>query len=123
MLLDKIRRVEYISRQIRTMGILANTAKKIVFWNYSRTSWQWDVLCVLILVFIFLTPNSWFENSEFRRQRTVVISAQVIGAQADRAVIEQEARRVAATPDSKVTAVREQRDESGRLTGYEVDIR
>ena len=105
------------------MSVLANTAKKIVFWNYSRTSWQWDVLCALILVFIFLTPKSWFENSEFRRQRTVVISAQVIGVQADRAAIEQEARRVAATPDSKVIAVREQRDESGRLTGYEVDIR
>ena len=123
MLHDKIVRVGYISRQIRTMGVMANTAKKIVFWNYSRTSWQWDVLCALILVFIFLTPKSWFENSEFRRQRTVVISAQVIGAQADRLAIEQEARRVAATPDSKVIAVREQRDESGRLTGYEVDIR
>ena len=78
---------------------------------------------MLILVFIFLTPNSWFENSEFRRQRTVVISAQVVGAQGNRVAIEQEAKRVAATPDSKVTAVREQRDESGRLTGYEVDIR
>lgn len=105
------------------MGAPANTAKKIVFWNYSRTSWQWDVLCALILVFIFLTPKSWFENSEFRRQKTVLISAQVIGFQADRRAIETEARRVAARPDSKVTAVREQRDERGNLIGYEVDIR
>src|SRR5206468_12083676 len=97
------------------MGFLSNTAKKIVFWNYSRTSWQWDVLCVLILGFIFLTPKSWFENREFRRQRTVVISAQVVGAQADRSAIETEAKRVAARPESKVTAVREQRDENGRL--------
>jgi len=68
------------------MSFLSNAAKKIVFWNYERTSWQWDVLCVLILVFIFLTPKSWFQNSEFRPQRTVIISAELVGAQADRAL-------------------------------------
>ena len=59
--------------QLVAMSFLSNTAKKIVFWNYPRTSWQWDVLCVLILVFIFLTPKSWFQNSEFRPQRTVIM--------------------------------------------------
>jgi hypothetical protein len=105
------------------MGFLSNTAKKIAFWNYSRTSWQWDVLCVLILVFIFLTPKSWFENSEFRRQRTVVISAEVVGTQADRTVVEQRAKEAAGRPESRVTAVREIRDVTGKLVGYEVDIR
>jgi hypothetical protein len=105
------------------MSFLSNGAKKIVFWNYSRTSWQWDVLCVLILVFIFLTPKSWFENSEFHRQRTVVISAEVVGSQADRAAIEQRAKEVAGRPESRISAVREIRDASGKLVGYEVDIR
>ncbi len=105
------------------MSFLSNTARKIVFWNYSRTSWQWDVLCVLILVFIFLTPKSWFENSEFRRQRTVVISTEVVGNQADRSTIERRAREVANRPDSDVTDVRPLRDGSGKLVGYEVDIR
>jgi uncharacterized Zn finger protein len=105
------------------MGFLSNTAKKIVFWNYSRTSWQWDVLCVLILVFIFLTPKSWFENTEYRRQRTVVLAAEVLGSQADRSVIEQRARELAGRPESQVTGVRELRNEAGKLIGYEVDIR
>ena len=105
------------------MGVLSNSARKIAFWNYSRTSWQWDVLCVLILVFIFLTPKSWFENSEFRPQRTVVISAEVIGNQPDRSAIEQRAREVAGRPDSHVTAVRPRVDGTGRVVGYEVDIR
>lgn len=105
------------------MGVLSNTAKKITFWNYSRTSWQWDVLCVLILVFIFLTPKSWFENSEFRRHKTVVIGAEVVGAQADKAKIEQRVREVVGMPDSQVTAIRERRDGTGKLVGYEVDIR
>jgi hypothetical protein len=105
------------------MGYLSNAAKKIAFWNYSRTSWQWDVLCVLILVFIFLTPKSWFENSEYRREKTVVISTEVVGNQADRSTIEQRAREVVGRPESHVTAVREHRDGTGKLVGYEVDIR
>lgn len=105
------------------MGLLSNTVKKIAFWNYSRTSWQWDVLCVLILVFIFLTPKSWFENSEFRRQKTVIISGEVLGSQADRSTIEQRAKEVTGRPEGHVTAVREIRDANGKLVGYEVDIR
>ena len=105
------------------MSFLSNTAKKIVFWNYQRTSWQWDVLCVLILVFIFLTPKSWFQNSEFRPQRTVIISAELVGAQADRGTIERRARELTGRPEGQVKAVRELRDSAGKLIGYEVDIR
>jgi len=105
------------------MSFLSNAAKKIVFWNYQRTSWQWDVLCVLILVFIFLTPKSWFLNSEFRRQRTVVLPVEVVGVQADRSSIERRARELAGRPESHVTAVRPRLDSAGKLIGYEVDIR
>ena len=109
------------------MGFLSQTVKKIVFWTYPRTSWQWDVLCVLILVFIFLTPKSWFENTEYRRshmaQMTIVLAADVIGNQSDRANIERQARAVAGRPEAHVNAVRERRDNSGRLIAYEVDIR
>ena len=109
------------------MGFMVNTAKKIVFWTYPRTSWQWDVLCVLILVFIFLTPKSWFTNTPFQRgqtaQTTVVMSTDVVGAQLDKAEIEHRARQLAGRPQASVTAVRERRDDSGRLIAYEVDIR
>ena len=37
--------------------------KNIINWNYERASWQWDVLCILIICFIFLTPKSWFEGN------------------------------------------------------------
>lgn len=36
--------------------------KNTINWNYERASWQWDLLCVLILAFIFLTPKAWFNN-------------------------------------------------------------
>jgi hypothetical protein len=109
------------------MGFMVNTAKKILFWTYPRTSWQWDVLCVLILVFIFLTPRSWFTNTAFQHSRaaqtTVVLNADVIGAQADRSEIERRAKQASGRTDASVIAVRERRDDTGKLTAYEVDIR
>ncbi len=109
------------------MGYLRTTAKKIIFWTYPRTSWQWDVLCVLILVFIFLTPKSWFENTQYRRshiaQTTVVLAADVLGSHADRREIERQVRLVTGRADAQITEIRDRRDGSGRLVGYEVDIR
>jgi hypothetical protein len=42
------------------MKIILATLKKTLFWSYDRGSWQYDVMCVLILAFIFLVPNSVF---------------------------------------------------------------
>lgn len=40
---------------------------RILFWTYSRGSWQYDVLVLLILCFIFLTPRTVFDGSAFNR--------------------------------------------------------
>src|SRR5438034_4356616 len=95
------------------MGFLSQTVKKIVFWSYERTTWQWDVLCVLILVFIFLTPKSWFENSEFQRSRAAetmrqqvfIFSSDVVSAQPDRGEIERRVRGITGRADARVTNV------------------
>ena len=109
------------------MGLVTDTVKKIAFWTYPRTSWQWDVLCVLILVFIFLTPKSWFENSAYKRthmgQETIAVDTDVVGAQLDKTEIERRARQKAGRPEAQVTVVRELHDASGKLIAYEVDIR
>ena len=101
---------------------MINLLKKIVFWTYPRTSWQWDVLCVLILVFIFLTPKSWFANQRTHPIQTVLVSADVVGSQSDRAEIERRARQIFGH-EGTVSAVRERRDAAGKLIAYEVDIR
>lgn len=31
-----------------------------VFWTYRRGSWQYDLIVIVILAFIFLTPRSWY---------------------------------------------------------------
>ncbi len=33
-----------------------------VFWSYERGSWQYDLIVLAILAFIFLTPSSWFSD-------------------------------------------------------------
>ena len=36
--------------------------KRAIFWSYERGSWQYDIICVMILAFIFLTPTRWFHD-------------------------------------------------------------
>jgi len=49
-----------------------------IFWSYERGSWQYDVICVVILAFIFLSPRSWFNDrptlqlTDLRHQQGVV---------------------------------------------------
>ncbi len=36
--------------------------KKLILWNYSRGTWQYDIFCLMIVAFIFLTPQTWFRG-------------------------------------------------------------
>jgi hypothetical protein len=104
------------------MGFVSSALRKIVFWNYPRTSWQWDVICVLCLVFIFLTPKSWFANTS-APQATVVLGVEVVGTQGDNEEIGRRAKQAAKRPNGQVTGIRALYDNDHKLTGYEVDIR
>ena len=42
------------------MGKLREIAHKILVWSYERGTVQYDIICVLILAFIFLVPPSCF---------------------------------------------------------------
>jgi hypothetical protein len=110
------------------MGFVSNTFKKIVFWNYPRTSWQWDVLCVLILVFIFLTPKSWFANTSYRPeppkevQTIVFLNAEDFGPQPLKEEIVRRAKEVANRPDAHEVTVQDVY-EGAKIKKYKVDIR
>jgi hypothetical protein len=36
--------------------------KRLIFWEFPRASWQYDIAVALILAFIFLTPKSLFKD-------------------------------------------------------------
>lgn len=49
-----------------------------IFWSYHRGSWQYDVIVIAILSFIFLSPRSWFNDrptlqlTDLRHQQGIV---------------------------------------------------
>jgi hypothetical protein len=113
------------------MGRILGAIKAVFFWSYARNTWQWDVLCVLILAFIFLTPKSWFETGELRHTgehpnrfaSTLLIAPGLPDDQRDRGEIERRVRALSGRPDAEVTAIRQKFDEKGKVAALEVDIR
>ena len=113
------------------MNFILRFIKKCFLWTYARNTWQWDVLCVLILAFIFLSPKSWFVNGERRPPAghhseavsTVILSPEVIGNETDRVQLEQKVRALTGRANAQVIGVPRKHDEAGKTLWYEVDIR
>lgn len=114
------------------MTRLWRLAKSVILWSYGRTTWQYDVLCVLILAFIFLTPKSWFgkgepvrwqwhQSSDNAAQR-LLISPESLGHNPDPQAVEHGVQKLTGRADVRVKGWRALRDESGRVAAYEVDI-
>ncbi len=113
------------------MGIFFRTLKSFFFWRHGRTAWQYDILCVLILAFIFLTPKSWFENGERTSAKGHQISLERIYLPVNEALtgplstseIEQRVRDITGRLDARVISTRPKADNMGKTIAYEVDIR
>lgn len=41
---------------------MTSALKRVIFWDFPRASWQYDVIVVVILAFIFLTPREIFRD-------------------------------------------------------------
>ena len=86
---------------------------------------------MVILIFIFLTPNRWFSSGE-RTQTTVhpspvvktlVVTSEVIGNEEDKGQIGRRIEAMTGRRNVEVLAVRPVRDSEGRTRSFEVDIR
>jgi hypothetical protein len=123
------------------MSYIFRTIKKLFFWGYARNTWQYDVLCALILAFIFLTPQSWFDTGSALKSHLGSEPTQVAGhqkpvaskiifpvadnfpAQMAQNEIESRVRTLTGRADTEVLNVEPRRDASGKIVAYEVDIR
>jgi hypothetical protein len=83
-------RVEPVREQVISSALAANppltsawakvklVVSRAIFWSYERGSWQYDIICGVILAFILLTPRSWFhdrptlELSDLRHRQGVI---------------------------------------------------
>ena len=86
---------------------------------------------MVILIFIFLTPKSWFASSERPLNMvhqspvvaTLVLSPEVVGNEADKGQIERQVKALTGRSRVEVVAVRKIVDSEGRTRSFEVDIR
>ena len=86
---------------------------------------------MVILIFIFLTPKSWFAGGERSQAhehqspivKTVLLTPEVIGNQEDRVQIERQVRLITGRDRVEILDVRKVVATNGRVTGFEVDIR
>lgn len=106
--------------------------KRIILWSYGRTTWQYDVLCALILAFIFLTPKTWFREGELARPlphqssdkaaRKLLIGPEVLGQSPDAQAVERGVQQLTGRTDFRVRGWRALRAEDGQIAAFEVDI-
>lgn len=96
--------------------------RNIVEWKYQRASWQWDVMCLVILAFIFLTPKTWFEKKERVATKTTKIIVKANDFSADKAIWEQKIKEISENPNAEIVDFREKKDSDGQ-TIYEIDIK
>jgi hypothetical protein len=47
--------------------------RNLIQWNHERGTWQYDIFCLLIIAFIFLTPKAWFDKREPLATQTAAI--------------------------------------------------
>lgn len=92
--------------------------RKIWYWSYERGSWQYDVMCVAILAFIFLIPNRVFDDPEAmprlegRLKETIVSADQVSDGSID--------SLSTALGGAEIHRIQVLRESNGRVRGYRV---
>lgn len=96
--------------------------KDIILWKYERASWQWDVLCLLIIAFIFLTPKAWFEKREKLATQTARLIVKARDFSPDKIEMDRRIKELSGNPNAEVLEWHEKKDASGEIF-YEIDIR
>lgn len=96
--------------------------KNIIRWNYRRGSWQWDILCILILIFIFFTPKEWFDKRERLATQTTRLIVKADDFPPDNAVLLSKVKELSGNPNAEIIETRRKQDSQG-ATFYEIDIK
>lgn len=47
---------------VRVLSMPARIIWNALFWTYDRATWQYDLMVVVILAFIWLTPPDWLSD-------------------------------------------------------------
>lgn len=108
---------------------MRQTIKNVVLWNYKRTSWQYDVICVLILAFIFFTPPNWFMSGKERAPlenpavTRLIISADNFSPELNETAKLQRVRDLIGNKNANIIGWVDKKDAAGHVIAYEIDVR
>ncbi len=85
--------------------------KNIILWNYERASWQWDLLCFLIILFIFLTPKAWFDKREATQVSRSIVKVQEFSP--DKSELSRRVKDLSGNPNAEILDWRERKNAQG----------
>lgn len=126
------------------MASLGQILSKTFFWSYERGTWQYDLAVILILVFVLLTPRSWFRDkpqtggpaapgqieliSQEGNRQTYRVDARILAPtklalQNDLHAALQEALPELRKGNFSIAQIEPLRDEQGTVIAYQVEIR
>ena len=96
--------------------------KKIILWRYERGTWQYDVFCLLIIAFIFITPKIWFDNREklaTQTSRLIVKAKDFSSVESER---EKRVKELSGNPNAEIIELHERKNADGEVF-YEIELR
>ena len=96
--------------------------KDIILWKYERASPQWDALCVLCLIFIFLTPKTWFDKKETLATRTARLIVKTDNFPTEKSEMETRVKDLSGNPNAEILDWHERKNAKGE-TFYEINIK
>ena len=101
---------------------MANPIRNFVLWNHERGTWQYDIFCLLIIAFIFLTPKAWFEKRERLATQTARLIVKAQDFSLEKSEMEKRIRELSGNENAEVLNWHERKNANGEIF-YEIDIR
>lgn len=98
------------------------TFRDIILWKYERASWQWDILCLLIIAFIFLTPKSWFDRKDRLATQTAKLVVKAKDFSPDRNELQKRVKELSGNENPEIIEWHERKNANGEVF-YEIEIR
>ena len=127
------------------MASLGQILSRTFFWSYERGTWQYDAAVILILVFVLLTPRSWFHDKpqsgapvtpgqvqlisqegnhlKYRLDARILAPPTKLALQNDLHTALQEALPELRNGNFSIANIERIRDEQGAVIAYQVEVR
>ena len=121
------------------LGRFVSAIYRGLFWTYERGTWQYDIMVVLILLFIFLVPREWFHDKpaapppssdvvlllDDQTQKVYRLRATLIDATSDETVAKgcQRVLRNVTGKSWQITRIEPAVDSRGQVVSYAVWVR